>query len=241
MTKNVVIAQFFTNMYDGQRGQTLQNIDITDITKDLYESVTGFNTELHVIINFENPTTPPPLEKLITIEPFKHYLNNKLYFLRWEVTFDYLLKHPEIDKAALVDAGDVEMMNYPFDDVKEGIIYVGDEYIDLTGGIVTDDNKPKYLVDFVKKNRHLQLLNTGVMVGTRKTLLEFLAILIKLIVEDARDEKFYPDQDHLGNFEMAITCYVLYKFFPERICHGRKVNTHYRYDEHNTTSWFRHK
>ncbi|WEV43348.1 hypothetical protein OZX56_07550 [Lactobacillus sp. ESL0684] len=241
MTKNVVIAQFLTNMYDTQRGQTLQNVDVTDITKDLYESVARFDTELHTIINFENPTTPPPLEKLITVEPFKHYLNNKLYFLRWEVTFDYLLKHPEIDKAALVDAGDVEMMNYPFNDVNEGIIYVGDEYNDLTDGIITCDNKPYYLNNFIQKNRSLQLLNTGVMIGTRKTLLEFLAILIKLIVEDARDEKFYPDQDNLGSLEMALTNYVLYNFFSDRIQHGRKITNQFEFDDRDSQAWFKHK
>ncbi|WEV40108.1 hypothetical protein [Lactobacillus sp. ESL0681] len=241
MTKNVVIAQFLTNMYDTQRGQILQNVDATDITKDLYESVARFDTELHTIINFKNPTTPPPLEKLITVEPFKHYLNNKLYFLRWEVTFDYLLKHPEINKAALVDAGDVEMMSYPFDDINEEIIYVGDEYSDLTDSIVINDIKPPYLNNFIQKNRHLQLLNAGVLIGTRKTLLEFLAILIKLIVEDARNKKFYPDQDHLGNLEMSLINYVLYRFFPDRIQHGRKITNKFKYDDRDSQAWFKHK
>ncbi|MDF7638642.1 hypothetical protein PT285_04410 [Lactobacillus sp. ESL0791] len=239
--ENVVIAQFFANMYDAQRDCTLEDVDIVAITKKLYESVAKFDVELRVLINFKNKTTPPPLEKLVSVDFFRHYPNNKFYFLRWEVTLNYLLQHPEIKKAALVDAGDVEMLNYPFDDVQEDTIYVGDEFVDLTGSIIVHDSKPAYLADFVAKNRHLQLLNTGILVGTREILVEYLAILMKLVVEDAKNEKFHPEEAHLGSFEMALTCYVLYKFFKGRICSGRKVSTHYRYFEHQSSAWFKHK
>ncbi|WEV51798.1 hypothetical protein OZX69_03620 [Lactobacillus sp. ESL0731] len=241
MGKNVVIAQFFTNMYDRQRGQTIENIDIVKETHDLYESVAKFGVELHTLINFKNETTPPPLEKLIQIKTLEDYPCYKMYFLRWEVTFEYLLQHPEIEKAALVDAGDVEMLNYPFDQIEDDMLYVGDEDNDLTGTIITNDAKPLYLSKFIDKNRHLQLLNTGVMVGTRKTLLEFLAIMVKLIVEDFKNEKFHPELPHLGDYEMGITCYILYEFFQNRTCHGRLVNTRYKYYERNSSAWFKHK
>ncbi|MDF7638678.1 hypothetical protein PT285_04600 [Lactobacillus sp. ESL0791] len=241
MGKNVVIAQFFTNMYDALLKQTLQNVDIVKETHNLYESVARYDLELDTLINFVNHTKAPKLQKFITIKTFNHYPSNKFYFLRWEITFDYLLRHPEIENAALVDAGDVEMLNYPFDDLEKDMLYVGDENLNLTCFIIADDNKPKYVADFTEKGRYLQMLNAGILVGSRKILLEFLAIMVRLIVEDAKNEKFHPEKAHLGNYEMSLVNYVLYNMFPGRVCHGRKVATRFTYYERNSSAWFKHK
>lgn len=241
MGKNVVIAQFLTNMYDPLENQTLTTIDIVKETHKLYQSVARYGIELHTLVNFDNQADPPELQKVIKIEPFTHYPSDKFYFLRWELTLEYLLNHPEIENAALVDAGDVEMMNYPFDDIEENKIYVGDEEQNLTAQIVVDDDKPEYLDDFIKQARYLQLLNTGVVVGSRKILLEFLSVMVRLFTEDANNEKFYPEVAHLGDFEMALVNYVLYTKFPKRLCHGRKVTTYFVYYERNSSAWFKHK
>ncbi|MDF7669443.1 hypothetical protein [Lactobacillus sp. ESL0703] len=241
MGKNVVITQFLTKIPDEKTDQDLEEVDIIEKTHDLYESTAKFGIELHTLVNSSNKITPPSLEKIIQVEPFANYPSNKGRFLRWEVTFEYLLQHPEIEKAAIVDASDVEMLNYPFEQVKSGMLYVGDEDNDLTGTTITNDAKPGYLSEFISKNRHLQLLNTGVLVGTREMLLEFLAVMVKLTAEDAVNEKFFPEQAHLGDFEMGIACYILYKFFPEHVCHGRLVTTHYKYYERNSKAWFKYK
>ncbi|MDF7672397.1 hypothetical protein PT281_03850 [Lactobacillus sp. ESL0701] len=241
MGKNVVIAQFFTKMYNAQNNEIMTDVDIIKKTQQLYASVSRFGLELHTLVNFKNENTVPPLQKIINVEPFSHYPSDKFYFLRWEVTFEYLLKHPEIEKAALVDAGDVQMMNYPFADLQEDTLYIGDEGVDLQTEIIKNDSKPRYLAQFIRQNCHLQLLNAGVLVGTRQVLLEFLGILTELYVQDAYEQTIHPDEEHLGNYEMSLVNYIAYQCFTDRLCHGRQVVTRFQYFERTSAAWFKHK
>ncbi|WEV37587.1 hypothetical protein [Lactobacillus sp. ESL0677] len=239
--KNVVITQFFINLYDTNHNRTVTNTDAVELTHTLQESVARFGIELHTLINFTNTGKVPPLQKIVKVDLTDKYPVGKIYFLRWVVTLEYLLQHPEIEKAALVDAGDVEMMNYPFDDIEDDKIYVGDENNDLTVPIITHDGLPAYMKNFLDRNRYLQLLNTGVLIGTRKVLLEYLTIFVKLVTQDVMDSKLHPELSGLGNWEMAIANYILYKLFPEQIQHGRQVNTLFQHSQRNTESWFKHK
>ncbi|MDF7683809.1 hypothetical protein PT287_09890 [Lactobacillus sp. ESL0679] len=239
--KNVVITQFFINLYDTNHNRMVTNTDAVELTHILQESVARFGVELHTLINFTNTGKVPPLQKIVNVDLNNKYPEGKIYFLRWVVTLEYLLRHPEIEKAAIVDAGDVEMMNYPFDDLDPHTLYVGDENNDLTVPIITQDGLPDYMRNFLDHNRYLQLLNTGILIGTRKVLLEYLTIFVKLVTQDVMDSKLHPGLLGLGDWEMAIANYILYKLFPSRIYHGRQVATLFQHTQRETESWFKHK
>ncbi|WEV40102.1 hypothetical protein [Lactobacillus sp. ESL0681] len=240
MGKNMVITQFFVNMRDTQPDHQVVNHDVVELIKPLYKSVARYDTELTILGNFVKLAEKWPLLNVVQVDPH-NYLSDNMYFLRWEVTYEYLLHHPEIDQAALVDAGDVELLNYPFTNLQDDILYIGDEYNYLDDPIVKNDLKPSYLNDFVERNQYLQLLNPGVIVGSRKILLEFLEIVIKLLTDDLVASKFTANQEHLGSFDMGLINFVTYNYFNERLCHGRKVTTRFRNEEHAVKSWFRHK
>ncbi|WEV51801.1 hypothetical protein OZX69_03635 [Lactobacillus sp. ESL0731] len=239
--ENVVITQFFTNLYNAETKQAVKDVNIIKETQALQESVAKYGIELHTLINFKNSFPVPELQKIVELDSVTNNATDNIYLLRWVVTFDYLLKHPEIKKAAIVDAGDVEMMNYPFDEVDDQTLYIGDENNDLSDAIITTDSQPDYLRNFTIRNRNLELLNPGVVIASRDVLMEFLAILVKLIVEDTQNKKFAPDQAHLGEYDMALLNYVCYQMFPERLCHGRKVCTVFQHSQTFTNSWFKHK
>ncbi|MDF7669456.1 hypothetical protein [Lactobacillus sp. ESL0703] len=234
--KNVVIGEYLTN-------EPEKAVDLAEISRQLTTSVSKFGVETDILINFKNDQELPQLVKAVECQPFAHYPYQgvKFYFSRWEFAYKYLLKHFEIDQAALVDVADVEMMNYPFNDIEDNVLYIGDEYNDLNTYIIEDDGKPDYLADFTHKNKYLQLLNAGILVGTRKTLLEFLGIFMKLYTDDTVQEYLGQGNTHFGIFEMAIVNYIAYTFFEGRICHGRKVASRFMYADRNGESWFKHK
>ncbi|MDF7639147.1 hypothetical protein PT285_07005 [Lactobacillus sp. ESL0791] len=241
--KNAVIAEYLIKINEPQHNVTKSSVDLNKLSYRLTNSVSKFGVETDILVNFKNTQNLAPLVKAIYLEPFGHYPKKglKLYFARWELAYEYLLQHNEIEQAALVDIGDVEMMNYPFTKIDDNILYIGDEYNDLNTYIVQDDAKPNYVTDFIKRNKHLQLLNAGILLGTRAVLLEFLGIFMKLYTDDTVQEYLGQGDTHFGNFEMAIVNYIAYNFFSGRLCHGRKVSSKFMYNDRLIKSWFKHK
>lgn len=92
-----------------------------------------------------------------------------------------MVQHPEFENVALVDVSDVEVLNYPFDQVKDDTLYFGDEFKYLDTGIIKDDAKTPEMKAFFDENPELQMLNPGVIVGTREIIiLKFRKRLLKL-------------------------------------------------------------
>ncbi len=63
------------------------------------------------------------------------------------------------------------------------------------------------------------------MVGTRDVLIEYLGIMVKLITEAELKVKQGDASYNLGHFEMLISNYVAYRYFSNRLIHGREVST----------------
>lgn len=125
--KNVVISEFIVNMYDPHYGQDNSNVDIPERTRTQAESLTRFRVPYYVLTNAEGQEAETGAH-IIHMDLFNHYPDLTLYFHRILMAFEFLQKHPEIEKAALTDAGDVTMANYPFDKVEEGTLYMGVRY-----------------------------------------------------------------------------------------------------------------
>ncbi|MDF7639680.1 hypothetical protein PT285_09735 [Lactobacillus sp. ESL0791] len=240
--KNVVIAEYLTNMVDSQYTIVHKEINIAEIAQKVIDSVRRFNVETDILINFQNEQKLPPLVKAVYCPRFARYPQAKLMFGKWEIVYEYLLKNSDIDKVALVDLDNVEMLNYPFADIEDNILYIGDEFNDLNNSVITSkQDQPDYLIDFNNRNKYLQLLNSGVLAGTRETLLEFLGIFIKLYTDDTVQK--YLDQGNIrfAGFEVALVNYIAYNYFNNRLCHGRKVTTKFMYNDTAVKSWFKFK
>ncbi|GEK29088.1 hypothetical protein [Furfurilactobacillus siliginis] len=239
--KNIILAEFFNGKPDVLHDQQNINADINAIAKTLVQSAERFDLSVHLLTDADFISKMPNLI-MHKVDLFQHYPDISLYMERLEPTFDFLMAHPEVEKAALVDVGDVELLNYPFDEIEADKLYIGNE--NGTVGsvpIVTSGPMPQYAQEFFLQHMNVPLVNPGVIVGTRAVLLEFIGKIATLIaksqLELAQDK---PDAS-LGVYEMMIVNYVAYRYFAERMVQGLKVNSTFQFYNHNVSSWFRHK
>lgn len=237
---NIVISEFIVGMNDDLYHQDNSNVNIVEKARKQAESLARFEVPYYVLTNGSAQAGEGNLH-IEHVELFE-YPRLTLYFYRILMAFDFLQAHPEIKKVALTDAGDVTMLNYPFDDIEEGKLYMGDETSSLYDTrIVIENDNPQYMQDFIYENGHLPILNLGIMAGTRDTLIEYLGIMAKLITDEEVKIAKNIEGAQLGNFEMAISNYVAYRYFNDRLVHGRKVGTIFHGEQSISGAWFKHK
>lgn len=239
---NVVISEFIVNMTDDLYHKDNSKVDVAEKVKKQAQSLTHFHVPYYVLTNGQNQEKAEDGLTITHIDLFEHYPNLTLYFYRILMAFDFLKAHPEIERAALTDAGDVTMLNYPFDDIQDGILYMGDETSSIFNtSIIINSEAPTFMKDFIWENNNLTILNLGIMVGTRDVLIEYLGIMVKLITEAELKTKQGDTGYNLGNFEMLISNYVAYRYFSDRLIHGREVSTIFNGHQEVSSAWFKHK
>lgn len=127
------------------------NTDV-NIAKKVAEqtaSLAHYGVAHYVLTNAANQQDSDNLH-IVRTDLFEHYPKLTLYFYRILMAFDFLQAHPEIEKAALTDAGDVKMLNYPFDVVEDGILYMGDETIFIYDtSILIGYDGPQFIKGFI--------------------------------------------------------------------------------------------
>lgn len=238
---NIIIGEFLKGFYDPQfTWDAKETNGLTDICQPLAQSAAYYDIPVYILANDIDQKAQANLHiEPVKVNPQRYKLT--LYFIRWEIALNFLVEHPEFEKVALVDATDVTVLNYPFDQVEDKVLYFGDEINYLDAGIIKRDAKTPEMRNFFEENPELQLLNPGVIVGTRETIIEFLTIFVSIFnrIQVAKMREL-PDQQ-LGNYEMALINYVAYQYFYNRIRHGRKVSTLFMYNECTSSAWFKHK
>lgn len=97
------------------------------------------------------------------------------YKNRFLKALHYLIEHPEIDNAWIVDSGDVTMLNNPFPLMQKGKIYVGCETVNQLGCRWMLLNTPNnYYKSWLLKHKNRTLLNCGLLGGSRKDLIDYI-------------------------------------------------------------------
>lgn len=239
--KNVVISEFIVNMEDVLYHRDNTDVNIAEKVAEQTASLAHYGVAHYVLTNAANQQDSDNLH-IVQTDLFEHYPKLTLYFYRILMAFDFLQAHPEIEEAALTDAGDVKMLNYPFDAVEDGILYMGDETIFIYDtSILIGYDGPQFIKDFIWENGHLPILNLGIMVGTRETLIEYLGIMVKLITEAELSLAQGNDEAFIGTYEMAISNYVAYYYFKDRLVHGNQVSTIFHGEQTVSGAWFKHK
>lgn len=175
---NVVICGVFTGQPDfqiqwGKRHSSIPDprfvrtigLDYADALK---RSVDKHGERLIVLNNIAQKTVGKT-EYIKTGTSTDPYKNRFLKALR------YLLAHPEIDNAWIVDSGDVQMLNNPFPEMQPGRIYVGSE----TGNKLDCEwmflNTPNaYYKSWLRANTGRTLLNCGLLGGSRQDVIDYL-------------------------------------------------------------------
>jgi len=175
---NVVICGVYTGKPDfqikwGERHSSTPNPEYTrtiglDYADRLKKSVDLHGQRLVVLNNIEQ-RTDGNTEYVLTGSSDDPYKNRFLKALH------YLIAHPEIDNAWIVDSGDVTMQNNPFPDMKPGKIYVGSETTNKLNCEWMILNTPNaYYKTWLKQNFGRTLLNCGLLGGSRQDVIDYL-------------------------------------------------------------------
>jgi hypothetical protein len=214
--KDVVIACYFANVLDPQRG-VKWDADYKNIEK-LQRSVEAQGIEFVLIHNcFDLPNR-------VTI-------STTPYFERWLKEWQYLRDRRDISNVFVVDATDVDMANNPFPHLEDGKLYIGDEPTERLNNrwMLTKHLEPS-VNRYLRENGDLPLLNCGVVGGNRK-----------LVMALCRDMYLYHVNAPQDLTEMGIFNKLMHTKYAPLIEYGRLVTSLFKKYERQTNAWFRHK
>lgn len=208
--RDVVLTSYFTGTVDAQRGTPMS----TDpkVLAPLADSV----TDLVVLTD----TDGIPGERVEA--PLSAYIQ------RWLSEYQWLRDHPEVRYAALVDATDVVMLRDPFAELEPGTLYcgwepkpVGDQWI--------RDHSPA-VADWVEAHRHETLLNCGVALGDRVTMMDLCRRMTDMWVRDQGDPLH-----EMAYFNIAAR-------MAPKVVAGPQVTTLFKANtKDDPVAWFKHK
>ncbi|MDB8876206.1 hypothetical protein PN402_04960, partial [Pediococcus acidilactici] len=103
------------------------------------------------------------------------------------------------------------------------------------------NKSPYFIKKFIAENQLLPTVNMGLIIGTRAILLEFLGIILKLITEASLKIQQGNKDAGLGKYDMEVGNYVAYRYFADRLVHGREVSTILQGFQSVSSAWFKHK
>jgi hypothetical protein len=240
--RDIVLTTFFVNMVDAQRNQVVEGLNgLLNAVRRLAESVQAQGQQLVVISNL-------PAEEVPT-ESFEYFYfdgeryETSVYWARWMAESGYLRQHEDIGRVFHVDTTDVEMLKNPFPQVADDTLYVGTQSDQLMQYNVRRSGRDNVWRDWINRpgQWEKQLLNPGVIGGTRAVVLELISSMVEKWALNWIDEKNGKDQ-LTGAYEMAFFNMVSYEEFADRLTFGPKVTTHFdAFGETGTAAWFRHK
>ena len=219
--RTAVLTSYLTQQLDPQR-----NIEWEADYSALQPLINSIkDTELIVLSNcLDEPDTK-------TVKHVKAESWISPYWQRWLNQYWYLKKNPDIGYVFMVDATDVEMLHNPFKELKEGILYVGDEQSTLNNEWLMRQSNMPMLTRYFRQNRNKPLLNCGVVGGDYDTVMEFLHGLTSF---------YFDSEKMIGETEMGGFNYLLHTKWENRIEYGRHITTRFKADE-RTDAWFKHK
>ncbi|MDU1652727.1 MAG: glycosyltransferase family 2 protein [Leclercia adecarboxylata] len=168
-------------------------------------------------------------------------LNMSPYFARWLHIYQHLREHPEYRFVWCTDGTDVEMLREPWAAMQPGKIYVGSEHKTYAEEWMKANHHGKAYSEFLERYRDDQLLNAGLIGGSREDVIEFAHRIIRqhYLIESHRFWKMESapaTQVDMGAFGMAA------KSFGDRIVTGPLVHTIFKTEGFGKeAAWWKHK
>lgn len=198
--------------------------ELTEKKNSLAESINYRMLPLYIKTNLDITSKYAGLYPIIATED--EFKNG---FDQYQWMYDFIQEHTEIEKVALVNNPDVLMMRNPFPEVDENKIYIADELKNLSK-INYNRHSNTDIAEFMDSNANLQLLSDAVVVGTRTIILEFLGLWLSF-----KNDK----HDNLEISDISLFNYLIYRYFTNRVIHGRKVSSIMGFRQIDTPAWFR--
>jgi hypothetical protein len=230
-----VILTFYSTLHnDPQRNERWDKT--VDALLPLINSCRKLNIDLKI---FYDSINQPDIDRedfgnveFIRISPFHAFTPN----VYRRIVYHNYLRYRHHSKVFMVDSTDVEVLKNPFE-FTEDKLYVGNE--EKAAICYSYINKQQKLLNFPDYGKHVlpnikeTLPNAGIIGGFYETVIEFTAKNSDIHREYSIGKKESTD--------MAAFNYVVWKYFKDKIHMGKDVNTVFRANEYNETSWFKHK
>src|SRR5690606_39106204 len=230
--RNVVVTTLFTKQMDPQRNNHMK-ADVKMLS-GLHTSLRG--QPLAVLHDsLQSPRLPNTafVEVETSINP---------YFQRHLSIFQWLRDNPDIGFVWCVDGTDVQMLRDPFPQMRRGVLYLGSEPTTLRNEWMLANHPDHKIQNFFKANPNLQLLNAGLIVGDRETVMAFLQAITKEFFDDFIDWIYGWETDRVGVGDMGVLNVVARERFGDIIEYGPHINTVFKNEEkNNKTAWWKHK
>jgi len=163
------------------------------------------------------------------------------YFARWLHIYQHLRAHPEYHRVWCTDGTDVEMLREPWSEMEPGKIYVGSEHKTYAEEWMKVNHHGKAYSEFLEQHRYDQLLNAGLLGGSREDVMEFAHRIIRqyYLIESHRFWKMETAPAtpvDMCAFGMAA------KSFGDRVVTGPKVHTIFKTEGFGKeVAWWKHK
>lgn len=236
---NVVICGVYTGQPDfqikwGERNGPVANPAYTRTIGLNYAAKLAASTEQHgqrlIVLNNIEQKTVGKTEYIKTGTSDDPYKNRFLKALH------YLLAHPEIDHAWVVDSGDVTMLNNPFPEMQPGKIYVGSETLNKLGcQWMAMNTQNTYYRQWLLDHFNNTLLNCGLLGGSRDDLIQYLTKMFYI---------WGYNSYNMTLIDMLVFNVVGYEHFGDRIVYGvGKVNNQFKSNQPSAEGkeWWMHK
>jgi hypothetical protein len=232
---NVIVTTFFTSGIDPQKNIKWENNQFDKIST-FYNSIKSLN--LNCIIFYDELSDifvkEYSTEKIRFIKVNSSRLN--MIDVRWLIYKDFLDKNDNVNNVFFTDISDVTILKDPFNHIRDGFIYCGDEeninseslwmkhcYRCLNN---LDETKLKNIDD--KK-----ILNAGILGGNSRLINDVISKMCEILIES--------NVKHT-TVDMCTLNYILYSYYSDIIIHGTPVNTVFNnYEKDNKIAWFKHK
>lgn len=221
---NVVICGVYTGQPDfqikwGERHSPVANPAYTrsiglNYAANLKASCDKYGQRLIVLNNIEQKTDglTEYIKTGTSTDPYKNRFMKALH---------YLIAHPEIDNAWVVDSGDVTMHNNPFPEMQPGKIYVGCETLnklDCQWMVLNTENS--FYRRWLLNNSGKTLLNCGLLGGSRQDVIDYLTKMFYI---------WGYNHFNMTLIDMLVFNVAGYEHFADRIVYGvGKVNNQFK-------------
>lgn len=233
--KPLFLTAYFTTIPDPQRPNEPMRGFFTPDFSNYAGSIIAQKSDCIILIDNPVPDMDTAYVKLKTTQ-----VSINPYFQRWISYYEYLIKHKnEISWVFMTDCTDVELLNMPVPE--RGKIYVGDE-----PGIIGGSQWLHYhhrhpdLILFYRQYGRVHMVNAGILGGYIDDVLPFVRAIIDTYSRMSHDSMVRRTNGP-GMTDMGIFNYVAHTMFPDKISHGKHVNTTFKANERNDISWFKHK
>lgn len=229
--RNVVITSLLTSQPDPQRGTKMTAS--SDVLAKWAASLHGC---ARVVLADELETSPADAELWRVPD-----VPMNVYFRRWLHIWQHLRDHPEYHFVWCTDGTDVEMLRAPWEEMKEGRIYVGSEPKTYADSWAKQHHPEAIYQAFLAEHQHDVMLNAGLLGGSRADVMAIAHGIVRLYyhIESLR---FWQKEKAAAAVGDMIAFGIVAHRYADRLVTGPSVHTVFKSEGTGKEfAWWKHK